>query len=119
MAWKPAWKHRLLRLGSLIVVSSLGITIVRRALLIITIVLVSLGIISYIGIEIVIGSYLLGLLVNLKKALFLYSLLIRIPDTLKVNHTLISPLANTSSNFNFLGSETNLAFLYTLKVLDS
>jgi len=87
--------------------------------LIITIVLVSLGIISYIGIEIVIGSYLLSLLVNLRKALFLYSLLTRILDTLKVNYTLINSLANSSLNFNFLGSETNLAFLYTLKVLDS
>ena len=87
--------------------------------MIITIVLVSLGIISYIGIEIVIGSYLLSLLVNLRKALFLYSLLTRILDTLKVNYTLINSLANSSSNFNFLGSETNLAFLYTLKVLDS
>jgi hypothetical protein len=81
--------------------------------------LVSLGVISYIGIEIVIGSYLLGLLVNPGKALFLYSPLIRIPDTLKVNYALISSLANSSLNFNFLGSETNLAFLYTLKVLDS
>jgi hypothetical protein len=81
--------------------------------------LVSLGVISYVGIEIVIGSYLLGLLVNSGKALFLYSPLIRIPDTLKVNRTLISSLASSSLNFNFLGSKTNLAFLYTLKVLDS
>jgi len=81
--------------------------------------LVSLGIISYIGTEIVIGSYLLGLLVNPGKALFLYSPLMRIPDTLRVNRALISSLANSSLNFNFLGSETNSAFLYTLKVLDS
>jgi len=81
--------------------------------------LVSLGVISYIGTEIVIRSYLLGLLVNLGKALFLYSPLMRIPDILKVNYTLISSLANSSLNFNFLGSETNLVFLYTLKVLDS
>jgi hypothetical protein len=71
------------------------------------------------GIEIVIGSYLLGLLVNPGKTSFLYSPLIRIPDTPKVNHALISSLANSSLNFNFLGSETNLAFLYALKVLDS
>jgi hypothetical protein len=69
--------------------------------------------------EIVIGSHLLGSLVNLGKALFLYSPLTRIPDTLRVNYTLISSLANSSSNFNFLGSKTNLAFLYALKVLDS
>jgi hypothetical protein len=81
--------------------------------------LVSLGIISYIRIEIIIGSYLLGLLVNLGNASFLYSPLMRILDTLKVNHTLISSLANNSLNFNFLGFKTNLAFLYTLKVLDS
>jgi len=87
--------------------------------LIITIVSVSLGVISYIGIEIVIGSHLLGSLVNLGKASFLYSPLTRIPDTPKVNRTLISSLANSSLNFNFLGSETDLAFLYTLKVLDS
>jgi hypothetical protein len=71
------------------------------------------------GTEIVIGSYLLGSLVNPGKASFLYSPLTRIPDTPKVNYTLISSLANSGSNFNFPGSETNSAFLYTLKVLDS
>jgi hypothetical protein len=71
------------------------------------------------GIEIVIGSHLLGLLVNPGKASFLYSPLTRIPDTLKVNRALISSLANSGLNFNFLGSKTNSAFLYTLKVLDS
>ena len=81
--------------------------------------MVSLSVISYIGIEIVIGSYLLGLLVNPGKALFLYSPLTRIPDTLKVNHALINSLANSGLNFNFPGSKTDLAFLYTLKVLDS
>jgi hypothetical protein len=87
--------------------------------LIIAIVLVSLGVISYVRIEIVIESYLLGLLVNPGKASFLYSPLTRIPDAPKVNRTLISSLANSGLNFNFPGSETNLAFLYTLKVLDS
>jgi len=55
----------------LIVTLSSGFLVIGIAILIITIVLVSLGVISYIRIEIVIGSYLLSLLVNLGKALFL------------------------------------------------
>jgi hypothetical protein len=56
---------------------------------------------------------------KLRKALSLYFLLIRILEALKINRLLISLLANSSLNFNFLGLETPLVFLYTFKVFNS
>jgi hypothetical protein len=99
--------------------SSLSLVVFRRALLISTIVLTSSTSFSYIRIEIVIGSYSIGLLVKLGKALFLYSPLIRIPEALKVNYSLISSLVSRGLNFNSLGSKTPLAFLYTFIISDS
>ena len=74
---------------------------------------------SYTRIEIVIGSYFISLLIKLGKALSLYSPLIRILEASKINRPLTSLLANNSSNFNSLGLETPLAFLYTFKVSNS
>jgi hypothetical protein len=74
---------------------------------------------SYIRIKIIIGSYSISLLVKLEKALFLYSLLIRILEALKINRPLISLLVNNNLNFNSLGPKTPLVFLYTFKVFNS
>ena len=99
--------------------SSLSLVVFRRALLIITIVLTSSISFSYIRIEIVIVSYSIGLLIKLRKALFLYFPLIRIPEALKINYPLISLLVNSSLNFNSLGPKTPLAFLYAFIVSNS
>jgi len=99
--------------------SSLSLVVFRRALSTSTIVSTSSTSFSYIRTEIVIGSYSIGLLVKLGKALFLYSLLIRIPEALKVNYPLISSLTNRDLNFNSLSSKTPLVFLYTFIVSNS
>jgi hypothetical protein len=57
--------------------------------------------------------------VKLRKALFLYSLLIRILEALKINYPLINLLTNNNLNFNSLGPKTPLAFLYTFIVSNS
>ena len=90
---------------------SLSLVVFRRALLIITIVLTSFISFSYIKIEIIIGFYSISLLIKLRKALFLYSSLIRIPKALKVNYPLISSLINRDLNFNSLSFKTPLNFL--------